>query len=272
MAPIALLQPHEIAEAFFGTYAKTPAIPQEQLSVQSTCRTTLIAMYHGAAYRLTGPAVYKQEFRGWSLRWAHIKQLPAWIWDGYPVFLPIALMVAHLSIAYVLGLGDGLKQLNRVVAAALQIFGVMWIVKSIDSNLRLFKLRPMKERLATYLRRIPLRMYSTTVYLKGANLVSRSGFVGGRISQSRSGQSLEERMAALEGQINSIYARFDDEQRATDKKLSDLRTEVDRQINDVATTTKNLEESIKKQSDDDVGDQIMGMLWIVHAAIAGMYT
>lgn len=213
-----------------------------------------------------------RKFKGWSFRWAQIKQVPEWIRDGYPVFLPAAMIAVHLIVACLMGLGDELKLVDRWVAAALQIFGVFWIVKSIDSNLRLFELRPMRLRIKEYLSRCPLRRYDVSVALSPANLRISASAMSGRLTVDRSGLPLDERVAFLEGQMNALYERIDNEQQRTDGKLTDLKNTIDLKIAEVSERTKVLTESIKKQTDDGVGDQIMGVIWVCHAAVAGLYT
>lgn len=214
-----------------------------------------------------------RQFAGWTLEWTAIRRVPAWIlFDPWPITLPLLLATLHLVVTLgPLLSGEEVKLLNRYVSAALQFVGGVLVLLSIDANLRILSLSrdSLTARLREYAERFPLCRWSSTLTPASAHMKHSSSTFRPRAGST--GGTVTQRLDRLEAELQALEDHLTERIEATKAKISERIDGLEHRTAAAEHATSNLANSVTRITRDGAGQQVLGVIFVFHGAVAGLF-
>lgn len=188
-----------------------------------------------------------------------------WLLRAWFFIIPILLIVIHYNILSYYATDK--DEINKLIALCLQLTGGLLVLYSIDSNIGLFKGDSLIGLFGKWLKSIPLFKKNIVIKVGKAELKLSGGI--GKARFLKGGKTIEEKIEALQEQINWLKEDLQEESRNINKKLSESESRLNTQIQETNSKLRLFEGKIEQFSVGGIGSQVCGVLLMFHGAVAG---
>lgn len=185
----------------------------------------------------------------------------------WPVLVPCALASAHYVL--VSSTEADWSTENKLVALVLQIVGGILVLYSIDSNLGITKNTSLAGMFLDYMKRFPLIKRSYTLNVDSAH--HEVTVHPAKLRVSGTYNTIEEKVAHLQKQIDWLKEDMDDEVKHLKSMLAEAEAKSSGQITEMRRSIGSVERKVTELSAGGIQTQIFGVLLMVHGAVAGYH-
>lgn len=150
------------------------------------------------------------------MKMVHWRGIAPWMMRAWPFLALLPIVGTHwLAVYYV---PHPVGQIHKIVGTILQVVGGVLVLYSLNENLGLFRSQSLAGVFLSWVKSFPLVRHATAsgnIFLTGL-IASGGATASARLAST----TLEERVAALEVQINEVRVRYDAEVSELHKKIS----------------------------------------------------
>lgn len=197
----------------------------------------------------------------------YLSLLIFWLFRAWPVLALVPIAFAHV-VAHEFFPAEAVM-VNKVTATVLQVVGGLIVLYSVNANLGLFREQHFVNIVIGWFKSFPLFQKSVTINVTGSGGVA---FVGStRISVCRATNTIEEKVAELERQLDEFRQYVNEDFQAVNARVAQVHTELSK---GVATNTVALNQLSSRLEFATVGgfkQQAFGVLLAVYGAVTSVF-
>jgi hypothetical protein len=195
------------------------------------------------------------------------RQLPAWLLRAWPLLALFPIGAFH---AIALHEFQGAAQLvNKLMGMSLQVTGGLIILCSVNDNLGLFKSKSLIAVFSEWLRAFPLARKPVVVTFSGAAGIAIGGSAA--LSVGRAASSLEERVAKLEQELQSVRRELQNAVAEANRQLESAKEELGKRIGETHRQLNELNEKVERSAVGGIKFQFFGILLAVYGAVTSVF-
>jgi hypothetical protein len=190
-----------------------------------------------------------------------LKRRLTWAWRMWPLIVIFIILVVH----YLLWLffPEKIDFINKAISLFSQWFGVGYILYSIDSNIGIFNNQNLASLLKKYLKEWPTNGGHTINILPGSIVMSGSS-VSARITSHRNPETVEEKVAFLQEQINELKADHRNDLIEVNKKIDSSYSELKGKYEGLRSSFDGHQAKITEIVIGGWKEQVFGALLIIY--------
>lgn len=185
----------------------------------------------------------------------------------WPVLIPVILATFHY-LGFVHSLVDWVE-INKIIPPVFQVVGGILILYSIDSNLGIANNTSLYSVLANYMRSFPLIKQHHTLEVDFPMHIFTG--LSPKVRISGSTNTLEEKVAYLQKQIEWLKEDLEDELKVINTKMAKSENKTDGAINEIKTQLGSVENKVTDLSIGGLKTQIFGVLLMIYGAAVSYY-
>ena len=190
-----------------------------------------------------------------------------WLLRAWPVLALVPIAIAHVFANKFFPAET--IMVNRVTGTILQVVGGLIVLSSVNANLGLFREQHFGSIIIGWFRSFPLFRKSVTVSVSGCSSVAMAG--SARISVRRATNTVEEKIAELERQLDEFRQHVNEDIQAVNARIAQVQTEL---TTAVATNTATLNQLSSRLELATVGgfkQQAFGVLLAIYGAVTSVF-
>lgn len=196
-----------------------------------------------------------------------IRRLAIWLWRAWPVFVMAALAYAHWG-AFTCFPNETVL-VNKITGIVMQIAGGLIVLYSVDSNLGLFRNQSLVATVLSWFRECPIFVRSIT--LSGSGIASCSLTASMSATVIRPATTIEERLAALEGQFEELRSEVATQHQAIYSCIEDVKSELSNSIASNQSALSKLSEQVEKATVGGFKQQAFGVMLVIYGAVTSVF-
>ena len=196
-----------------------------------------------------------------------LSQLIGWTFRAWPVlaFLPIAFV--HQK-AHTLFPADP-ALVNKVIGTSLQVIGGLIVLHAVNANLGLFRNQHLGHVILGWVRSFPLFRKPVTISVSGIGGIGMSG--SARVSVRHVANTLEEKVAELERQMEEFRTHVREDLSAVQKRIDQVHTELSSAVTSNAAAVTQLSTRIEQATIGGFKQQAFGVLLAIYGAVISVF-
>ncbi len=195
------------------------------------------------------------------------RQLPAWLLRAWPLLALLPIGAFHAIALH--EFQDSTQLVNKLMGMSLQVTGGLIILYSVNDNLGLFKSKSLVTAFGEWLRAFPLVRKPVVVNLSGAASIAIGG--SATLSVGRAASSLEERIAKLELEIQSVRRELQNAVAEANRQLESAKEELGKRISETHRQLNELTQKVERSAVGGIKFQFFGVLLAVYGAVTSVF-
>lgn len=196
-----------------------------------------------------------------------LSALLSWLLRAWPVLSLVPIALAHAT-AHRFFPADTLW-VNRITGTALQVAGGLIVLYSVNMNLGLFRDQHFGHIVIEWFRSCPLLRRSVTISLSASGSVAVSGIA--RVSVCRVTNTLEEKIAELERQLDEFRQHVKEDIQAVNTRIDQVHTELSTAVTTNTTTLNQVSSRLELATIGGIKQQAFGVFLAVYGAITSVF-
>jgi hypothetical protein len=157
--------------------------------------------------------------------------------------------------------------INNTFALVAQITGGLLVLYSIDSNIGIVKQESLYSIFTRYFKDFPLFKKSVSITV-GASMHTQSS-ARARLTVKKHPQSLEEKVAYLQEQIDEIRGEFKEDLKELDTKVDRKDKKQSEKITTLTESVDGIESKVNQVAVGGLKVQVFGVILLIYAAVCG---
>ncbi|MFA7291993.1 MAG: hypothetical protein WC023_07055 [Rhodocyclaceae bacterium] len=158
---------------------------------------------------------------------------------------------------------------NKVTGTFLQVVGGLIVLYSVNANLGLFREQHFGSIILGWFRSFPLFRKPVTISLSGCGAVTMGGRA--RISVRRATNTVEEKIAELERQLDEFRQHVNEDVQAINARVSQVHTELTTAVATNTATLSQLSSRLEMATIGGFKQQAFGVLLAVYGAVTSVF-
>jgi hypothetical protein len=195
------------------------------------------------------------------------KLLIAWILRAWPVLATAAFGAIHASLLAALPTLAVL--VNKLTGTSLQVVGGPIVLRAVNQNLGLFRSQSFTSVVVDWFREFPLIRRATSVTLAGSGSISITGSAS--LTGKRAANTLEERLAEAERQIEEVRTLVTTKTTELNSRIDSVKSELSSSIDSHGKTVRALTEKIERAAVGGFKEQAFGVMLAIYGAVVSVF-
>jgi hypothetical protein len=195
------------------------------------------------------------------------KLLIAWILRAWPVLATAAFGAIHASLLAALPTLAVL--VNKLTGTSLQVVGGLIVLRAVNQNLGLFRSQSFTSVVVDWFREFPLIRRATSVTLAGSGSLSITGSAS--LTGKRAANTLEERLAEAERQIEEVRTLVATKTTELNSRIDSVKSELSSSIDSHGKTVRALTEKIERAAVGGFKEQAFGVMLAIYGAVVSVF-
>jgi hypothetical protein len=195
------------------------------------------------------------------------KLLIAWILRAWPVLATAAFGAIHASLLAALPTLAVL--VNKLTGTSLQVVGGLIVLRAVNQNLGLFRSQSFTSVVVDWFREFPLIRRATSVTLAGSGSISITGSAS--LTGKRAANTLEERLAEAERQIEEVRTLVTTKTTELNSRIDSVKSELSSSIDSHGKTVRALTEKIERAAVGGFKEQAFGVMLAIYGAVVSVF-
>lgn len=195
-------------------------------------------------------------------------QLVAWVLRAWPVLVIAILIVIHVFI--VTAFPTHADVVNKWTGFILQVLGGLIVLNAVNQNLGLFRSQSLGTVVVAWFKEFPLRKQRASVVLvAGGSLCSMTGSAS--LTVKPSVNTLEERLAEVEHQIQEIRVLISTKEVELTSRIDGIKSELSSSIDSTDKTVHALTKKIEHATVGGFKAQAFGFMLVIYGAYVNVF-
>lgn len=194
-----------------------------------------------------------------------LQQTINWLFKAWSVLLFLVLVGIHVLLIEYLKFDPTIT--NKTISLLLQITGGLLVLYSIDSNLGVINGNRLYSLFTGWLKEFPILKRNFVIQIQGASHSHSTG--AARLTVKSNPQTIEEKLAYLQTQIDEIKEDIGEQERELNNKITDLETLTVKEFQNSKSELHRLESKIEDVSVGGIQMQLFGVLLMIYGSITG---
>lgn len=190
-----------------------------------------------------------------------------WLLRAWPVLALVPIALVHAT-AHQFFPAEAVL-VNKITGTALQIFGGLIVLYSVNTNLGLFRDKHFGHIVIDWFRSIPLFRKSVTISASGSASVAVGG--SARISVRRVTNTVEEKIAELERQLDEFRQHVNEDIQAANARITQVHSELSTAVATNTATLNQLSSRLELATVGGFKQQAFGVLLAVYGAVTSVF-
>ena len=190
-----------------------------------------------------------------------------WLLRAWPVLALVPIAFSH-AVAHEFFPAETVM-VNKVTGTVLQVVGGLIVLYSVNANLGLFKEQHFGSVIIGWFKSFPLFRKSVTINGTGSGSIA----VGGRarISVRRATNTIEEKFAELERELDEFRQYVNEDIQAVNTRVAQVHTELSTAVATNAATLNQLSSRLELATVGGFKQQAFGVLLAVYGAVTSVF-
>jgi len=188
-----------------------------------------------------------------------------WLLRAWPVIIPIIVILLHVTVLCYFQ--DKESEINKVLSLSLQVVGGMFVLYSIDSTIGIIKGQSLLTIVKNWMRSFPFIKKTTVVAVSASSHSMFRGKV--KLRGLKAANTVEEKIDYLQQQITWLKEDLNEEIVVLNSKFCNAEKRLGSSIQDTNKQLSDFQTQVENVSIGGIGMQFMGVVFMVHGAIAG---
>lgn len=197
-----------------------------------------------------------------------LKELFSWIFRAWPALATILLGAIHLSVLRMLPAQSVL--INKLTGTTMQVVGGLIVLCAVNQNLGLLRSQSLTSVVMSWFKDFPLTKKVGHVLIAGAGSIIFTGT--GSVTAKSAANSIEERLAEAERQIEEIRNLVSAKVGELNSRIVTLKSELSSSIASNERTVLALTEKFDRATVGGFKEQSFGVLLAIYGAIVSIFT
>ena len=198
------------------------------------------------------------------LRWSHL--IP-WAFRAWPVLAIVPVGIAHYVALSMLP--SSATIVNKLMGMLLQILGGLLVLYSVNDNLGLFRAQSLTATVMAWLKSFPIVRKPILLSTNARAMASAKATLSATVT--RASTTIEERVAALERDMNELQSQLQREVQAISGRLEAAKTELQGQINEATHRVSDLSGRLEHAAVGGFKFQALGVLLAIYGAVTSVF-
>lgn len=190
-----------------------------------------------------------------------------WLFRAWPVLAFVPIAFAHQK-AHAFFPSDPVL-VNKVTGTTLQIIGGLIVLHAVNANLGLFRNQHLGEVILGWIHSFPLFRKPVTISSSAIGSVGISGSV--RVSARHAANTLEEKVAELERQLEEFRTHVREGFSAVRKRIDQVHSELSSAVASDAAAVTQLSSRLEQATIGGFKQQAFGVLLVIYGAFTGVF-
>jgi hypothetical protein len=196
-----------------------------------------------------------------------MRQLTIWLCRAWPVLILLPLAALH---AFALSsLPSHTVVINKLTGTVLQILGGLIVLHAVDGNLGLFRKQTIASVVLAWLRDFPLFRRHVVIALSG--IASSSAVGSASLSVRRAANTIEERIAEVERQLEEVRIAVREQGVAVHRRIDEVKTELSASIASNEKAVNQLSAQLETATVGGFKQQAFGVMLAIYGAVVGVF-
>lgn len=196
-----------------------------------------------------------------------LSALVFWLLRAWPILALVPIAFAHAS-AYQFFPAETVM-VNKITGTALQVVGGLIVLYSVNTNLGLFREQHFGSIIKGWFRSFPLFRKSVTVSFTGSGGVTISG--SARISVRRATNTVEEKIAELERQLDEFRQHVNEDIQAANARIAQVHSDISKTVAANTATLNQLSSRLELATVGGFKQQAFGVLLAIYGAVTSVF-
>lgn len=197
------------------------------------------------------------------------KKINSWLFKIWFILVSVILALAHILLLFMLP--EFTKVINKNVSLVFQLSGGLLVLCSINSDLNIADNKSIKSFFKDWLETFPLKAKKQTFnVVPGAVGIGSASPV--ELKTGKHIETIEQRLEFLQEQINEIEKDCNKNHTSLKKQILRTQNYLDEKISKNETKAKEIDVKIKEISVGGFGQQIFGVITIIHGSLASYFS
>lgn len=194
--------------------------------------------------------------------------LGKWVWRMWPVLVPVSIGGLHILAANHSPTIDW-GPINKLLYLLLQLAGGFVVLITLDSSLGLINKTSIPSIFISYLKSFPLikREHKLTVDF----IDSKTDVLSAKVRLSGSKDTVEEKIAHLQKQIECVKEDLNDEMNYLKQLISTNDKQNQKSLSEIRRTIGTMDNTIKLSTLSSLKWQLLGVLLIFYGSIVSYF-
>jgi len=158
---------------------------------------------------------------------------------------------------------------NKVTGTVLQVVGGLIVLYSVNANLGLFRGQHFVSIIGGWFKSFPLFRKSVTINVTGSGGVALGG--SARISVRRATNTIEEKVAELERQLDEFRQHVNEDIQAVNARVAKVHTELSTAVATNTATLNQLSSRLELATVGGFKQQAFGVLLALYGAVTSVF-
>jgi hypothetical protein len=190
-----------------------------------------------------------------------LKRRLTWTWRMWPLIVIFIIFLFHYLLCLLFP--ASIDIINKTMSLFSQWFGVVYILYSIDGNIWIVNKQNLVSLLKKYLKEWPTDG-GHTISLEGACIIQCGASGSARITSNRNLETIEEKIAFLQEQINELKNDHKNDLIAVNKKIDSNYSELKGQHERLRSSFEDHQAKITEIMIGGWKEQVFGALLIIY--------
>ena len=191
-----------------------------------------------------------------------LSALVFWLLRAWPVLALVPIAFAHAYAHQFFSTET--VMVNKITGTALQVVGGLIVLYSVNANLGLFREQHFGNIIIGWFRSFPLFRKSVTINCSGSASIAISG--SARISARRVTNTVEEKIAELERQLDEFRQHVNEDIQAANARIAQVHIELSNAVAMNTTTLNQLSSRLELATVGGFKQQAFGVLLAIYGA------
>jgi hypothetical protein len=195
-----------------------------------------------------------------------IEQYIQWALRTWPFLIVAAVGCVHYLIYRTLPIDS--DNLNKIVAATLQLVGGLIVLYTINENLGLFKEQNIFSMVVSWIKEFPLISRSRTINIQPLNAVIKTKSSAVRIKNKFN--TVEEQLVEIERQIDECRQLIFSKEKEINKTINQVKRNLMNEISTNRIKIQDVSSLIDRTVIGGIKTQLLGVLLFIYGAVLGI--
>jgi hypothetical protein len=190
-----------------------------------------------------------------------------WLLRAWPVLALVPIALAH-AVAHEFFPAETVM-VNKVTGTVLQVVGGLIVLYSVNANLGLFREQHFGSIIIGWFKSFPLFRKAVTINATGSGGIVVGG--SARISVRRATNTIEEKIAELERQLDEFRQHVNEDIQAVNARVAQVHTELSTAVSTNTATLNQLSSRLELATVGGFKQQAFGVLLAIYGAVTSVF-
>jgi hypothetical protein len=196
-----------------------------------------------------------------------LSALLSWLFRAWPALALVPIAFVH-SGAHQFFHADPVL-VNKITGTVLQVVGGLIVLHSVNTNLGLFREQHFGRIIIGWFRSFPLFRKSVAVSVSGSGSIAISG--SARISVRHATNTVEEKIAELERQLDEFRQHVNEDFQAVNARIAQVHIDLSKAVATNAATLNQLSSRLELATVGGFKQQAFGVLLAMYGAVTSVF-